>query len=58
MFASATLICTIFGSQSDVFFFKSVNLRRGQIDHVIGDVLVHLRLGRGHRLQNVAEFET
>ena len=36
---------------------QSVDLRRSQVDHVIGDVLVHLGLGRSHRLQNIAEFQ-
>ena len=37
---------------------QSVDLLRRQVDHVVGDVFVHLRLGRGHRLKHFAEFQT
>ena len=39
MLASATLICWIVGSVSSSSF-QSVDLRRRQIDHVVGDVVV------------------
>ena len=38
-------------------FLQSLDLLRSQVDHVIGDVFIHLGLGCGDWLQHVAEFQ-
>ena len=54
MLASATLIWTIVGSQSRCLSSSSPQSARREIDHVIGDVVVHLGLGFRDWLQHVA----
>ena len=39
------------------FLFQAIDLRRRELDHVVGDVLIHLGLGVRYRLQHVAQFK-
>ena len=38
-------------------FLQALDLRRCEVDHVVGNVLVHFRFGGGDGLQDIAQFE-
>ena len=56
MLASATLICTILGSHSSVFFFRPSIWVGRQVHHVVCNEGGHLVAGLGNRLQHITQF--